>query len=138
MGKFAGFLKRIKKAAGYGMSLLGGLNDIYKGVKPFAENVISSLPGGSIINKGLNWGSKVLDIAQPYAQKLLLDNDNKEDLERFEQKVKRHGGDIAQKALNNYLDTQEQIFANKSDYTLTAYGFNTAKNVAKKVVKPVF
>ena len=45
MGKYAGFLKRMKKIAGYGMNLLSGLNDIYKGVKPMAENVISSLPG---------------------------------------------------------------------------------------------
>ena len=29
MGKFAGFLKRAKKLAGYGDGLLDGLNDIY-------------------------------------------------------------------------------------------------------------
>ena len=141
MGKFAGFLKRIKKAAGFGMNLLSGLNDIYKGVSPVAESVISALPGGSIINKGLNIGSKLIDRVQPYAQKYLVDEDNKEDLERFEQNVKRYGGNIAQKALNNYLDTQERIYSNKGDYSLSDYGFDTAKDVMKNVVKkskPIF
>ena len=128
----------MKKAAGYGMSLLSGLNDIYKGIKPVAENVISALPGGSFINQGLNWGSKMLDFAQPYAQKYLVDDDNKKDLEQFEQNVKSHGGDIAQKALNNYLDTQERIYSNKGDYSLSDYGFDIAKDVVKKKVKPIF
>ena len=141
MGKFAGFLKRIKKASMFGMNLLSGLNDIYKGVKPMAENAISSLPGGEYIKQGLDCGSSLLDTIQPYAQQYLVDNDNKEDLEQFEQNVKRHGGNIAQKALNNYLDTQERIYSNKGDYSLSDYGFDTEKDVMKNVVKkskPIF
>ena len=57
MGKFAGFLKRVKKLAGYGASLLSGVNDIYKGVKPFADSVIGSLPYGEYINKGLDFNA---------------------------------------------------------------------------------
>ena len=65
MGKFAGFLKRAKKLAGYGVGLLSGINDIYKGVKPFADSVIGALPFGGVINKGLNIGSKIIDKVQP-------------------------------------------------------------------------
>ena len=138
MGKFAGFLKRMKKAAGFGMNLISGLNDIYKGVQPFAETIIGSLPGGGIINKGLNYGSKMIDKIQPYAQKYLVDSSNKEALEQFSNNVKRYGGDIAQKALNNYLDTQERIHSAKGAYTLNDYGFDTGMNVAKRSLKPVF
>ena len=51
MGKFAGFLKRVKKLAGYGGNLLSSLNDIYKGVKPFANTIIGAVPYGNILIK---------------------------------------------------------------------------------------
>ena len=57
MGKFAGFLKRVKKLAGYGGSVLSSLNDIYKGVKPFVEPIIWAVPYCNYINKGLDIGS---------------------------------------------------------------------------------
>ena len=126
MGKFAGFLKRIKKVAGFGNSILTGLNDLYKGVKPYAENIISSyVPGGELINKGLNFGSKMIDNIQPYAQKYLVDEDNKEQLEKLNNNIKRYGGDITQKALNNYMDEQEAIYNNKGNYTLNDHAIKT-------------
>ena len=82
MGKFAGFLKRIKKVAGVGMSVLNGLNNIYKGIKPFAQDIVGALPFGSYINKGLDVSSKLIDKVQPYAQKYLVDDSNKEQLEK--------------------------------------------------------
>ena len=75
MGKFAGFLKRAKQIAGYGAGLLGGLNDIYKGVKPFAQSIIGALPFGGVINKGLDIGSKIIDKVQPITRNWINDDD---------------------------------------------------------------
>ena len=61
MVKFAGFLKRAKKIAGVGMNVLNAVNNIYKGVKPFVEPIVGSLPFGSAINKGLDIASNVID-----------------------------------------------------------------------------
>ena len=61
MSQFAGFLKRVKKLAGYGGNVLSSLNDIYKGVKPFADTIIGAVPYGNYINKGLDFGSKVIE-----------------------------------------------------------------------------
>ena len=98
MGKFAGFLKRVKKVAGFGNSILNSLNDLYKGVKPYAESIIASyVPGGELINKCLNYGSKLIDNIQPYAQKYLVDEDNKEQLQKLSNNIKRYGGDIHKK-----------------------------------------
>ena len=44
MGKFAGFVKRAKIIAGIGMNVLNSFNDIYKGIKPFAEPIVGALP----------------------------------------------------------------------------------------------
>ena len=43
MGKFAGFLKRMKKVAGIGSGILGGINDIYKGIKPLVNTAVGFL-----------------------------------------------------------------------------------------------
>ena len=51
MGKFAGFLKRAKKLAGIGSGILGGINDIYKQIKPLFNTAVGFLPGGSFINQ---------------------------------------------------------------------------------------
>ena len=51
MGKFAGFLKRVKKIAGLGSGILGGINDMYKSVKPLVNTAVGFLPGGSFIIK---------------------------------------------------------------------------------------
>ena len=77
MGKFAGFLKRAKQIAGYGAGLLGGLNDIYKGIKPFADTVIGALPFGNYINKGLDVGSKLIDKVQPITRNWINDDQQK-------------------------------------------------------------
>ena len=121
MGKFAGFLKRAKKIAGYGAGLLGGINDIYKGIKPFADDVIGALPFGNYINKGLNFGSKIIDKVQPLTKNWIEDND-KEKIQGINDNIKRYGGDLTQKVLNNYLDTQDKIFNNKGNYSLNDYG----------------
>ena len=49
MGKFAGFLKRIKKVAGLGSAVLNGLNNAYKAVKPVADTLINLVPCGNYI-----------------------------------------------------------------------------------------
>ena len=51
MGKFAGFLKRVKKIAGIGSGILGGINDVYKSIKPLVNTAVGFLPGGSFINQ---------------------------------------------------------------------------------------
>ena len=68
MGKFAGFLKRVKKIARLGSGILGGINDMYKSVKPLVNTAVGFLPGGSFINQGLDIASNVVDKIQPYAK----------------------------------------------------------------------
>ena len=121
MGKFAGFLKRAKKLAGYGIGLLSGVNDIYKGVKPFADSVIGALPFGGVINKGLDIGSKIIDKVQPLT-KNWIENNDKEKIKGMNDNIKRYGGDLTQKVLNNYLDTQDKIYNNKGNFSLSDYG----------------
>ena len=106
MGKFAGFLKRMKKVAGFGLDALNRVNNIYKSVKPFISDVIDAVPFGNYINKGLEIGSKVLDKVTPLSSKLLTSQESKKsnDLSnKFEQFV----GKGVQYGLNKFLDTQE-------------------------------
>jgi hypothetical protein len=121
MGKFAGFLKRAKKIAGFGAGVLTGINDIYKGIKPFADTVISTLPGGNIINKGLSIGSKLIDKVQPYAKNWINEED-KDKLEKINNNVKRYGGKVTQYTLNKYLDEQDDLYNNKGNMSLGEYG----------------
>ena len=58
MGKFAGFLKHIKKVARLGSAVLNGLNNAYKAVKPVADTLINFVPCGNYITTGLNCASK--------------------------------------------------------------------------------
>ena len=106
MGKFAGFLKRAKKIAGIGMNVLNSFNDIYKGIKPFAEPIIDALPFGGTINKGLNIASNVIDKIHPYTNRWLSDKD-KINSSRISNGVQKIAGKATQGLLNNYLDTQE-------------------------------
>ena len=134
MGKFAGFLKRLKKVAGLGSSILSGINDIYKGVKPYADTIISSVvPGGEYINKGLSTASGWFDKIQPYAQKYLVDESNKEQLEGLKNNVKRYGGDIAQKALNNYMNEQDELFNKRGEYDIKDHAVKTGVNAFKSI-----
>ena len=121
MGKFAGFLKRIKKVAGLGSAVLNGLNNAYKAVKPAADILINLVPGGNYITTGLNWTSKVIDTINPIAQKYLIE-DNKEKLENLSNNIKRHAGNVAQKTLNTYTDMQDELYKNKGNFTLKDYG----------------
>ena len=76
MGKFAGFLKRLKNipntiAKGI-VKGIGKLNDVYKVVKPFAKPIVDGLltfvPGGSLIGKiaelGFDKASSTIDDLQ--------------------------------------------------------------------------
>ena len=106
MGKFAGFLKRMKKIAGFGGSVLSSINDIYKGVKPFVSPLIDLVPYGNYINKGLNAGSEFIDNIKPITSNWLNDDD-KNKLEKIDKNIKRYGGTVTQNLLNNYLDYQD-------------------------------
>ena len=77
MVKFAGFLKRAKKIAGVCMDVLHGVNNIYKGVKPFVEPIVGSLPFGGAINKGLDVASNVIDKIKPFTNRWIKDNVSK-------------------------------------------------------------
>ena len=118
MGKFAGFLKRAKKLVGFGGNILSSLNDIYKGVKPFADTIIGALPYGNYINKGLDIGSKVIDIIKPITSNWLNDND-KNKLKDIDKNIKRYGGTVTQNLLNNYIDYQDNRL---KDYGNSIFG----------------
>ena len=141
MGKFAGFLKRAKKIAGFAGGVLNGLNKVYKAVQPFTEDIVGALPFGNYINKGLNTASKVVDKIAPIT-KNWLNEDDKAKLKKINSNIKRYGGDIAQKALNNYMDTQEELLRRGGDYSLSDYSLKTAGDVAaglvKRSAKPLF
>ena len=106
MGKFAGFLKRVKKLAGYGTNVLSSINDIYKGVKPFVEPIIGAVPYGNYINTGLDIGSKLIDKVKPITSNWLNNND-KDKLKGIDKNIKRYGGTMTEKLLNNYMDYQD-------------------------------
>ena len=106
MGKFAGFLKRAKKIAGIGMNVLNSFNDIYKGIKPFAEPIVGALPFGNYINKGLDAASTVIDKVQPFTNRWLNDKD-KLNSSRIANGIQKFAGKATQGLLNNYLDTQD-------------------------------
>ena len=107
MGKFAGFLKRAKKIAGFGLGVLNKLNDVYKGVKPYVSDIIEMVPYGNYINKGLDIGSKILDKTKPLKNVLLDNEEDKKKSKRINKKVKQYVGKGTEYALNKFLDTQE-------------------------------
>jgi hypothetical protein len=122
---------------------LSGINDVYKGVKPYADTFKSSvIPGGEWINKGLSTASGWIDNVQPYAQKYLIDESSKDQLEGIKNNIKRYGGDIDQKALNNYLDEQDELFNRRGDYDIKEHavktGMNAFKELAPYVNKTIF
>ena len=114
MGKFAGFLKRVKKIAGFCTNVLNSINDIYKGVKPFVEPLINMVPYGNYINKGLSAGSRFIDKVKPITSNWLNDDD-KTKLNNIDKNIKRYGGTVAQNLLNNYLDYQDHRLSEYKD-----------------------
>ena len=114
MGKFAGFLKRAKKIAGIGMNVLNSFNDIYKGIKPFAEPIVGALPFGNYINKGLDAASTVIDKVQPFTNRWLNDKD-KLNSSRIANGIQKFAGKATQGLLNSYLDTQDTSYSSKND-----------------------
>jgi hypothetical protein len=121
--------------------VLNGLNKVYKAVQPFTEDIVGALPFGNYINKGLNTASKVVDKIAPIT-KNWLNEDDKAKLKKINSIIKRYGGDLAQKALNNYMDTQEELLRRGGDYSLSDYSLKTAGDVAaglvKRAGKPLF
>ena len=114
MGKFAGFLKRAKKLAGFGSSVLSSINDIYKGVKPFVSPLIDMVPYGNYINKGLDFGTNLIDKVKPITSNWLNDDD-KDKLKNIDKNIKRYGGTVTQNLLNNYLDYQDNRLSEYKD-----------------------
>lgn len=96
----AGILKRLKKFGKTVGNVLADLNDnIYKPLKPAIEGAINSVPFGGYINKGLEYGSNMLDTYVPYKQKSVKGRKPKKQL--------------------NYKDYYEddEDYDNKSDFT---------------------
>ena len=133
MGKFAGFLKRVKKLAGLGVNVLNKVNDIYKGVKPFISPIIETVPYGNYINKGLEYGSKILEKVQPITNNW-IENDDKEKIKDISENVQRYGGKLTQDLLNKYLDEQDE----KLDFYKTNNLNMKKKNKTKKTNKTGF
>ena len=106
MGKFAGFLKRVKKIAGIGSGILGGINDIYKGIKPLVNTAVGFLSGVSFINQGLDIASNVIDRVQPITKNWINESDHNK-LQTINDNIKRVGGNVAKSLLDKY---QESIF----------------------------
>ena len=106
MGKFARFLKRVKKLAWYGSNVLSSINDIYKGVKPFVDPLIRLVPYGNYINKRLDVSRKFIDKVNPLTSNWLNDED-KDKLNDIDKNIKRYGGTMTQNLLNKYLDYQD-------------------------------
>ena len=108
MVKFAGFLKRAKKIAGVGMNVLNAVNNIYKGVNPFVEPIVGSLPFGGAINKGLDVASNVIDKVKPFTNRWIKDSDRK-----ISNTIQKIGGKATQGVLNNYMDIQDSLLNSK-------------------------
>ena len=101
MGKFAGFLKWVKKIAGIGSGILGGINDIYKGIKPLVNTAVGFLPGGSFINQGLDIASNVIDKVQPITKNWINESDQNK-IKSINDNVKCIGGNVAKSLLDKY------------------------------------
>ena len=113
MGKFAWFLKWVKKIAGIGSGILGGINDIYKSVKPIVNTAVGFLPGWSFINQGLDFTSNVIDKIQPFTKNWINESDHNR-IQSINDNIKRVGGNITKSLLEKY---QESIFGNPLNST---------------------
>ena len=106
MGKFAGFLKRVKKVGGFGLDLLNKVNNVYKGISPFVGDVLEAVPFGRSIKKGLDIGSKIADKLTPLSKQLLNDDEQKES-KKLSNKFENYLGKGIGYGLNKFLDSQE-------------------------------
>ena len=88
------------------MNVLNSFNDIYKGIKPFAEPIIGALPFGGYINKQFDAASTVIDKIQPFTNRWLSDKDIITS-SKVTDKIHNIAGKATQGLLNNYLDTQD-------------------------------
>ena len=108
MGKFAGFLKRVKKIAGIGSGILDGINDIYKGIKPLDITAVGFLPRNSFINQELDIAFNVVDKIQPITKNWISESDQNR-IKSINDNIKRVGGNVAKSLLDKY---QDNIFGN--------------------------
>ncbi|KAL7718462.1 hypothetical protein QTN25_004098 [Entamoeba marina] len=77
----AGILKRLKKFGKTVGNVLADVNDnIYKPLKPAIEGAINTIPMGEYINRGLEYGSNMLDTYVPYKQGKVKGNNLKKQL----------------------------------------------------------
>ena len=128
MGKFAGFLKHMKKIADIGSGILGGINDIYKGIKPLVNTSVGFLPGGSFINQGLDIASNVVDKIQPYTKNWINESDHNR-IQSINDNIKRVGGNVAKSLLDKY---HESIFGKSLNLTSDIFFVLTSqKNMAR-------
>ena len=98
----------MKKVAGIGSGILGGINDIYKGIKPLVNTAVGFLPGGSFINQGLDIASNVIDKVQPITNNLITES-NRNRIKSINDNIKRIRGNEAKSLLDKY---QDNIFGN--------------------------
>ena len=107
MGKFAGFLKRVKRVAGFASNVLSKINDVYKSTKPIVQGVVNALPGGGYINQALDFGSNVIDKITPMTNKWIETSDRTK-INEFTDKAKRLGSDVMFKLTNEYTKAQQE------------------------------
>jgi len=107
MGKFAGFLKRVKRVAGFASNVLSKINDVYKSTKPIVQGVVNALPGGGYINQALDFGSNVIDKITPMTNKWIETSDRTK-INKFTDKAKRLGGDVMFNLTNDYVKAQQE------------------------------
>ena len=101
MGKFAGFLKRIKRVAGVASNVLS------KSTKPIVQGVVNALPGGGYINQELDFGSNVIDKITPMTNKWIEASDRTK-INKYTDKAKKLGGDVMFKLTNEYTKAQQE------------------------------
>ena len=51
-----------------------------------------------------------------------VDDSDKEKIENMSNNIKRYGGNLAQKALNKYMDEQEELYRSRGDLSFKDYG----------------
>ena len=93
----------MKKLAGIGSGILGGINDMYKSVKLLVNTAVGFLPGGSFINQGLDIASNVVDKIQPYTKNWINESDHNR-IQSINDNIKRVGGNVANSILDRYHD----------------------------------
>ena len=114
MGKFAGFLKRIKRLAGIGSGILNTVNTLYKSVKPAADGILSMIPGGKEVLPFIQGASSAADYIHKNTPKDWATKYDKGILNSMDDTAQKIGGflmnsplKIADRIGNSVLDSVE-------------------------------